>query len=351
MNGRGRFCDDACRKKGVRPPAGRPFSAKHPTPSERPCAFCGKPFTPKHPSAAVNGRGRFHSPECRIAGLRKHPQPEERVCPCGTQFTPRPEQVARGDGRYCSPECAEDYLRAAKAEAARAGAIMRNARAEEAAAVHRAAGLLDASGVAELLGVHPSVVSVYRRLGLEPAIELVGELRRPMYRPEDVDRFIRARVRSEDGRALLMFDPDHVTKVWRGHGWLSRFAERRGLTEDEAEAIVRLRVEKRRPLLRHRRGRRRATGPPAHHLEWAEAFARMKVELEEEAREKAALGLPDGPPTDWQVAAAVALHDAEAHPERWEYDPSDPRLERPAADRVLSAVKPLQTAQIQITAT
>jgi hypothetical protein len=252
----------------------------------------------------------------------------------------------------------------------RAGAIDRNAGFAAAIAEARAANadLLDTGEVAALLGVDPSIVSVCRRHGLIPAVEIGG---RPLYARAAVDSFVREKVKSDDGRALLWFDPEHVVKCWRARGALERLARSRGLTEREAEAVVRSRVKDRRELLRHRTGRNKAS----YYAEWRETFARMKPEPErppcewagcaESATRRLALGRGalgcycgdhassfDAPAgvivTERDAALSIAEAHWREHPEHWKGYPADPRdptrlhpkWRADAIKRVLKAVRP-----------
>lgn len=82
--------------------------AKYPQPEPRACENCETVFTPQYPSLAVGPHGRFCSPECRVAGLRKHEPVGARVCAnpkCDRTFTPHPGNAHRGGGIYCSAEC------------------------------------------------------------------------------------------------------------------------------------------------------------------------------------------------------------------------------------------------------
>jgi hypothetical protein len=129
-------------------------------------------------------------------------------------------------------------------------------------------------------------------------------------------------------------------------------------SEEDAEAIITARVERKRAAYRrHRCGAKKRTRPAPHHLEWLHLFSELEAELEQGYREALELDLPgaqDGRPTNWHISLAVAEWDCGEHPERWrDYLAADGQLDarraRQAADRVWTAVKPLLSAQSEIT--
>jgi hypothetical protein len=149
----------------------------------------------------------------------------------------------------------------------------------------------------------------------------------------EAKRVARERLKSDDSCVKLHCDSE----------WVAWWAGRRRLSGAHVAALVR-RVRERNELARKFRvgvgGRPKSAGPPAHHFEWALAFAEIKRELDEQYE---AYHLPgDPPPTKWEAALLVAEQDYEECPDRWNYSPLE--SPRPAARRVWEAVKPLQIA-------
>jgi hypothetical protein len=261
----------------------------------------------------------------------------------------------RGRERPARCEISDRKREAVRANMRKAHAQRRSER-EAFESTRAELGLLGISEIAAELRVSEGMARAYIRFG-----ELEGEVRvfdglRVYFAPrEAVREFKRSYARSvgsadkagSSRRAWL--DADSVVERYRALGWLGRRAKQHGLSEDQAELLVRAEVRERRALiLRHARGRKPLTGPSAHHVEWAREFEATKDEFERDFE----LGARPRPPTNWEVALDVAERDWRAHPERWRWyvsDPSDPsRLDptsrRGAADRLLKAIKALQNS-------
>jgi hypothetical protein len=89
------------------------------------------------------------------------------------------------------------------------------------------------------------------------------------------------------------------------------------------------------------------TKPKVARIErWQEGVARKRVELETEYERDCNLGLNGHRPTDWEATISFA-YDAKDLPAHYYLaDGSlDPKLERPAADLISTAIKRLQIAQ------
>ena len=207
-------------------------------------------------------------------------------------------------------------------------------------------GLLDVRDVAERLGVAVGTVHQYAQSSeLVPAVTHLGGFRRRLFRDEDVDSFekhwARDHVKNGNRAADHWLDEDVAIKHYRRRGFVDELAQRKSLSVEEAEAILRARIRQRRNrLMNRRRGPRRSGGPPSYHLEWAQRFVELKEELDEQY---VAYHVPgDPPPTSWEVAKLVAMEDYEQHPERWTYDPK--QFPREAARKVWEAIKPLLNA-------
>ena len=265
-------------------------------------------------------------------------------------------------GRYCSRACywkSEDLAK-------RVGAAIRSRKSAKQEAIEKLKAehdLLDSDEVAERCGVSRVLVTAYYtdRGLLKGTKHVLGDAPVLLYERSEVERFVKEWVRNGDGRRRLWLeDPSMYVAHMKATGKLSALAASKGLTDDEAEAILRDRAEKRGVRLRrHRRGRRPAAGPAPHHLEWAELYALLERELREEYEERHELGLlseGEKPPSNYDIALAVAETDFAQSPERWAgyaSSPSDPQALAPtlapsARDRVWKAVKPLLFAQKEI---
>lgn len=225
-------------------------------------------------------------------------------------------------------------------------------RASEEARQYRSGrGLLTRGEAAAQLRVDPAQVTHYSKRGLlEPAERLdVGVLRANLFRKSDVDKHERdwARTLDEDGLRNYWLDPGKYVEQMKRQGYVARFAERHGVTEEAAEATYRDRAERRHhQVYIRRRGR-----PPAnHYAEWIEQFSRAREALAREYQERVELGLLDDaerPPAKWHAALAVAERSYAQNPELWAGYPSaatdphalHPDFARSAAQRVLEAVK------------
>ncbi len=142
------------------------------------------------------------------------------------------------------------------------------------------------------------------------------------------------------------------TKIHTDPEKAMRWAASAGLTAEHVLAYgerVRDR-NKRAKKIRLGTGRRSAQGPSARHIRWRGLFELICEEREADHQERIALELPTEPPSDYTIALAVAEHDFREHPEDWQHYPAsakhpdslDPRFAKAAANRILSAVKPLQ---------
>lgn len=190
-------------------------------------------------------------------------------------------------------------------------------------------GLKSGSDVAGRLRLSPSRVVAIRKAGHLAVAD--ADSWRALYTEEDVMRFERDwALNLDDGRRARWLDPDKVVSDWRRRGWLARFAARRGLTESEAEVLVRAKVQARAKRLRSRR-RGRAKGRAERTLRRALAFWWTKVQYEQWSPE---------PVSDREVARYVAQLDYEHHPRDWAYNPCDHPQQ--AAQVVLEAAKVLQ---------
>ena len=221
-----------------------------------------------------------------------------------------------------------------------------------------AAGALTVEEFAREVCVTPDTVRGYIEQGHLPARRVDGPGPGTWAIDTDPVEFERewARSLSTDAKRRSWLNPDHAVKRWRSRGIVAKLAELKGLSEREAEAVLRERVKIRREsLMPRRRGRRPGSGPPEYHLEWETKHRAALAELEEEfclRRETGLLDEGERPPTNWQAALAVAEADFAQHPERWSNyarAPSDslalhPDCAQPAANRVLMAIKRLQTA-------
>ncbi len=302
-----------------------------------------------------------HQPGGDLAKLRVHPKADERTCEtCGERFTPQDGQAARGGGRFCKRAC---YFASPEAkEHAREGGLRATELvAAELARLKADGDLLDTPEVAAKYGVQPASVFAYVHDGLLMARAVdVGGQRHYLYERDEVERLRKSWRREGDGRRKQCLDPDHVVKVWRARGWLTRFAERREMSEADAEVVVRARVRQRRKLLPPASGRKNATGPSERHLRWKAMLKEAKRELEEDHRLQTELGHDEPAPTLWDAFKAVAEHDWADHPEDWprsNYPPArgDPGALHPdwayeAADKVRNAppVKSLLIARKKI---
>jgi hypothetical protein len=128
---------------------------------------------------------------------------------------------------------------------------------------------------------------------------------------------------------------------------------------DDARAVIRDRVTRRRKSFPAPRGRPKGAGRADYHDAWLEMFLLKEVELWRDYEQSRDLGLlveGDPAPRKMDIALAVAENDFSLHPERWNgYPPSpadqtalDPALARSAARRVWQAVKPLLNAVREI---
>lgn len=272
----------------------------------------------------------------------KYEQPTARAClHCGEVFVP--EFPALGHRKFCKRECAD-----AERTVARHEGLERR-------------GLLGTREVAEREGIGERRVIALIETGHLRAERIVFPYgSRPGYgvAPDELERFERERARN--GRLANQLrrwlDADYVVDRYKRHGWLERLVTARGLTMTEAETVIRARVaEKAASLARRRRGRKRASAPPAAHLRWLAAFPRVRRELEEAYRRDLADGdLAAEAVTDWKAAAALAERDWREHPEDWprdryptakgDPDALAPPMARPAARRVITALKRLQSA-------
>lgn len=210
----------------------------------------------------------------------------------------------------------------------------------------REQGLLTGRELARQIGV-ADITSRVRAKVVEP--DERGRGRVTWYRPETVRqlrrleavRVTRARTGNANASCLRWYDPEWVEKWARDRGWLALRAERHGLSASQVVALVRAEVAERRKLvLPHAAGRKTATMPAAHHLEWLSAFA----ELRDYYDRRACAG--DAPTSAKRICLDVAIDDFARHPERWSYDPE--RAPREASAKVWKAVKALQTADTEI---
>jgi excisionase family DNA binding protein len=275
-----------------------------------------------------------------------YPPPAERACEhCGEPFTPRfPSQ---GHYRFHSDECARRARTAARDRAL----------AER--------GLLGTTAAAERLVVCERRVVDYIEAGLLKAerVNYPGALK-PTYgiAPPELERFEREWARGEDGRREYWLDPDRVAARGNGAGPM-KTRELAHIPDEHACAVVRGIVAERAGRRRQRRkGRKKAAAPSARSQRWSEGFCKTKAERRAEYQQRLELELVEpgeAPPSDWQIAGAVAQADWQDHPEDWPrsayppapHDPDalDRRCEREATDRVWRAIKRLETAPTEIT--
>lgn len=283
---------------------------------------------------------------------RKYPIPSERECAldgCAVRFTPTGSQAFNGQGLFHSVECWHEAQRV----------VFAHAR-EEIDQKKQAEDLVETREIADYMGVSTAMASSrYVAARILPAEQFYvnGLPHTYLVRRQAFERFRREFALDLDRpRALDWLNEEHVLAVYRGRGWLAKMMMISGLSELDAEEVVRARVRRRRERLRnHRRGRRSSPGPPAHHLEWAERFSMRKAELATEYQDAVELGLlgnGDRPPTNFDVSLAVAEDSFREHRELWsDYpsSPSDPLALHPdwgreATRRVWMAVKTLQIA-------
>jgi hypothetical protein len=207
-----------------------------------------------------------------------------------------------------------------------------------------ALGLRDLGEVAEALRVTPAMVHVYVRRGLlsPSATEVIAAVRYRLFADAEISRFKREWARGSAARRTRWQDPDFVVRRYRSRGHLELLSSKHNVDLEEAEALIRRRVELRAKELRQRRkGRKRAE----HRQAWQAQYERLSRDLAHDYEERKVLGLlvaGEAPPSKWQICSAVAEHDFRTHPERWAgyaCSPSDPgsldrESERRAADRV-----------------
>jgi DNA-binding transcriptional MerR regulator len=216
-------------------------------------------------------------------------------------------------------------------------------------------GLLTGAQVAVELGVSIGTVRAYDRGGfLVPEWRDLNGLRIRVYPQATVDRFKLAWRRGGDGRRSQWFNPDWVIVQARGTGRVQRLAREKDIRLDQAEALIRHDTRRRSERLPRRSGGRpRSSSPPEHHLEWAQLFDHYRDLLNAEYEMRAEhelLGRGDKRPSDSDVLLAVAEHDFRERRDRWngyEHAPGDPealhpRCQRPATNRVRTALKRLQ---------
>lgn len=301
-----------------------------------------------------------HQPGGDLAKLRVHPKADERTCEsCGEPFTPQDSQAARGGGRFCEPAC---YFASPEAkEHAREGGLRATELVAAELARLRADGdLLDTPEVAAKYGVQPASVLAYVHDGLLMARAVdVGGQRHYLYERDEVERLRKSWRREGDGRRKQWLDPDHVVKVQRGTGQVARLMERTGLSEVQAEAVIRSDAEERSKLYPAPVGRKKKTEPAEVDVRWEAMFLEIERELEDDHRRavdrvrELELAI-DGPPTRTAIAEVVAERDCVAHPEDWPFpylaaDGSlDPAYAPQAARRVLIRLKRLQIAGTKI---
>lgn len=195
-------------------------------------------------------------------------------------------------------------------------------------------GINEARGAREILGMNTNQLGGLRKRGLvEPALVDAGPLRMTIYTEGELKRLARELLRDRDPRRVRCRD--------RGEHFAQLIA--RGIPKDRARELVNRHqgALERWSRIRIGTGRRKSAGPAAHHVEWEQAFAELKAELEANYEAHHVDG--DRSPSDWEVALLVAGDDFQTHPQRWKYDPSENRNE--GATRVLTAVKRLQSAQ------
>ena len=209
---------------------------------------------------------------------------------------------------------------------------MASLNAKRAEAIQRAKTDAECSPatVAAAVGVQPSAVDHYLRRGylLAERIDDIPGQPATLVRREDLERFRRKpRDGDANGQRRLWLNPDHHVNMYRARGITERDAIYHKLTVEEMEAVYRDRAERKRKVFAARRGRRKGTGPPDYHLEWANEFEYWRAELSRQHEENKQLGLADPPPTAHYAYLAVAERDFANHPERWPdypHAPGDP---------------------------
>jgi hypothetical protein len=307
--------------------------------------------------AAANGRGRYCSHACRAFAQRTLPGVTARACEvCSRAFVPDRFWASRGRAVYCSRNCRTEALRR----------DMNRSLAEGVEAI-RAAGLLTTSEASARLRLSEGTLRnlVHRRAVPAERIALRHGQALLAFAPDALERYQRDAARSLTAPGLAWLDPRKAFNRLRGMGYVDRFKRDRGLTDEEAYDLITGNVLRRRErMLPHRRGRKRASAPASHHLEWVALFNEISGTLNAAFAERVELGLAEPnetPPTQFEIAAAVAEAHWREHRNDacWrDYPPSPrmrdalhPKFERPAADMVLTAVKRLQNAQTEIPAT
>jgi hypothetical protein len=281
------------------------------------------------------------------------PLPDERTCEvCPKTFRPRRSQQLRGWGRFCSLECmAQDWKRR---DASRASVTHLNLqRRLERDRVKTSGDLLETHEVADICGVTVMQVHEYVAKGLVEAKRVeIGGLPFLFFTRGSVETLVRGWRRSGHRMRHQWLDPEFVLAVYDARELTERMAERSGLSLEDARAVIRDRVTRRKKLFPPPSGRPKGTGPAQHHLEWLEMYLTKQAELErdhDELRDLDLLREGDRPPSKLDVALAVAEDDFSLHRERWQgYSPSrgdphslDPKLADSAARRIYGAIKPL----------
>jgi excisionase family DNA binding protein len=289
----------------IRPPGRQP---KYTPPDERRCEWCRQPFVPPFPASDTRSG------------------------------EPRPM-------RFDSDICAREW-RTAQGKAALA-----------------ARGLLSTGTVAREIGVgQRRVWDLIKRGFLASERVAYPGMLRPAHgvAPEELKRFLREWACGGDGRREAPLDPVKAVAAAERRGTIARSVSELNLTPEEARDVIRGQVQRRRRALAQRRkGRKPASAPPARVLRWAERFEHFRAELADLYRENPEQ-LDGAPPTAWQAYLAVAEEDWREYPVDWprdRYPPAprdgldpygpeelDRKTARPAANRVMRAIKRLQTA-------
>jgi DNA-binding CsgD family transcriptional regulator len=290
------------------------------------------------------------------------PLPVERNCEaegCTKIFRPRRSQALRGWGRFCSVECmAEDVKRrdASRVSITRLNLLRRIERDR----MKSDGNLLEPYEVADMCGVTVAQVHEYATSGAVDVekVEIIG-LPFLLFARSSVEAMIRGWRRGGSRIRKLWLDPDFVVTVYEARGLTERFAKTKGLSVEDARAVIRDRVTRRRKSFPAPRGRPKGAGRADYHDAWLEMFLLKEVELWRDYEQSRDLGLlveGDPSPRKMDIALAVAENDFSLHPERWNGYPSspadrtalDPALARSAARRVWQAVKPLLNAVREI---
>jgi hypothetical protein len=197
------------------------------------------------------GRARASGQGARFNGNLRPKEKTGLTFPClhcGTPVYREPSRQRRHDAVFCTHADYAEWLRQGPA---------RELDGQE---------LWTEKEVAAFFGVTKSVVCRYageQRLPVAATVKH-GPKKLRLYSPDAITHWVRTWLWSDDNRARLWLDPDHVVKVYKQQGWLAKLMEKKELSERDAEAVVRANVNERRAqLLPHKSG-----PPPAPRERW-----------------------------------------------------------------------------------